>query len=309
MPEQGILRVAIAGASGLVGSALAEFLRQGGNEVLTLVRRPPRPDAHEIGWDPAAGRIDANALEGLDAVVHLGGRSIFTRWTARRKAEIHASRIDSTALLSTGLAGLAQRPRVFVCASAIGYYGHRGDEELTEDSPPGAGFLPELCQAWEAACQPARQAGIRVVNLRLGLVISRHGGALRAMLPAFRFGLGGVVGNGRQYWSWILLDDLVRVVDFALRSEALCGPVNAVAPTPVTCRQFTRTLARVVRRPALVPLPGLVVRALLGEMGRALLLTSARVRPGRLQAAGFTFQYPELEAALRRELAPGTRSA
>lgn len=297
------LQIAIGGASGLVGTALSTFLTDGGHRVAPLVRRPPRSGSGEIHWNPAAGEVDAPALEGLDAIVHLGGESLAGgRWTAKRKAAIRDSRVASTGLLSGTLTRLARPPRTFVCASAIGYYGDRGDEPLTEQSPPGMGFLPEVCRAWEMATEPARQAGIRVVNMRIGVVLSRRGGALHTMLPAFKVGLGGVVGSGRQYWSWIALDDLVRAIHFVLRTDKVSGPVNAVAPSPVTNREFTRTLGRVLRRPTILPLPGLAVRVVFGQMGQALLLEGNRVVPAKLQATGFPFLYPNLERALRHEL-------
>lgn len=297
------LRVAIGGASGLVGTALTAALTTGGHEVARLVRRPPRSVSNEIHWDPAHGELDTAALEGFDALVHLGGVSIASRrWSATAKQAIHDSRIGSTRLLSQTLARLQRPPRTFLCASATGYYGNRGDERLTEDSPPGTGFLPELCQAWEAATDGARQAGVRVVNLRLGLVLSAGGGVLAKMLPAFRKGLGGAIGNGRQYMSWIALTDLVRAVQTLLATDVIAGPVNAVAPNPVTNRAFTRTLGRILQRPTLLSPPGFLIRALLGEMGRTLLLEGNRVQPARLQQAGFSFRYPELDGALRAEL-------
>ncbi len=297
------LRVAVGGASGLVGSALATHLAGRGHQVVRLVRHPPQIPASEICWNPAGGEIDAPALEGLDAVVHLGGENIAGgRWTEARKAAIRDSRVASTRLLSDTVAGLTQPPRTFVCASATGYYGDRGDQLLTEDSAPGQGFLPQVCQAWEAGTEAARQASLRVVNLRIGIVLTPKGGALARMLPPFRMGLGGVVGNGRQYMSWIALSDLVRAIDFLLLAEDVSGPINAVAPQPVTNREFTRTLGRVLRRPTLLPLPRLVVRMLFGEMGQALLLEGHRVLPAKLEQAGFSFLHPRLEDALRCEL-------
>jgi uncharacterized protein (TIGR01777 family) len=296
-------RVVISGATGLIGRALAGVLAAAGQEVIRLTRRPAPSRSDEIGWDPGTGRIDATGLEGADAIVHLAGESVAGgRWTAARKRAIRESRTAGTRLLATTLAGLARRPRVLVSASAVGYYGDRGDELLTEDSAPGTGFLSEVAQAWEAAADPARRAGIRVVHPRIGMVLAAHGGALRAMLPLFRLGLGGVVGTGRQHVAWVALGDLVEVIRFLLAADGISGPVNAVAPDPVTNRELTLTLGRVLRRPTLAPLPAFLVPVLFGEMGPPLLLASARVRPARLQAAGFRFPHPTLEGALRAEL-------
>jgi uncharacterized protein (TIGR01777 family) len=304
------LRVAIAGASGLVGTALTAHLADRGEQVIRLVRHPPHPGANEVYWSPAEGEIDRSALAGVDAVVHLGGENIASgRWTAARKAAIRDSRVVSTRLLSEALARLEPPPQTFVCASATGYYGDRGDAPLTEDSGPGTGFLAEVCQAWEAATAAARQAGLRVVNLRTGMVLSAKGGALAKMLRPFRMGLGGVIGGGRQYVSWIGLDDLVRAIEFLLRAGGVSGPVNTVAPQPVTNREFTRTLGWVLRRPTLLPLPRFMVRALFGEMGQTLLLEGSRVLPAKLARAGFSFLHPRLEEALRAALAVDERPA
>lgn len=297
------LRIAIAGASGLVGAALADRLASEGHIVSRLVRRPPDSPQCEIPWDPARGRLDPAALEGFDAAINLCGENIAGgRWTAARKEDIRTSRVASTRLLSETLARLGKPPRVLISASATGYYGDRGAEELTESSPPGAGFLPDVCIEWERAAQPAAGAGVRVVNLRIGVVLTPRGGALAKMLTPFRLGLGGVVGSGRQYMSWVGLTDLLRAVNFVIVDETLSGPVNAVAPRPVTNREFTKALGRVLRRPTLVPAPGLLVRAALGEMGQRLLLEGNRVLPARLLAAGFVFATPEIEGALRAEL-------
>jgi hypothetical protein len=292
-------RIAVTGASGLIGGALVRALAAAGHRVDRVGRRPPARGTTDIVWDPERGQLDARALQGVHGVVHLAGESVAGRWTGAVKERIRRSRVEGTRLLVAALAGLAPRPRVLVAASAVGFYGDRGDEPLTEASPPGAGFLPEVCRAWEAATEPAREAGIRVVSLRIGLVLAAEGGALPPILRPFRLGLGGVVGSGNQYWSWIALADLVRVIEKALEDPALAGPVNAVAPDPVTNRAFTRALGRVLRRPTPLPVPAAAVRLLLGEMGQALLLASARVLPRRLEAAGFRYRYPELEGALR----------
>jgi hypothetical protein len=296
------LRVAVTGASGLVGSRLVPFLTTGGHEVMRLVRRKPeRPD--EIRWDPASGEIDKASLEGIDAVVHLAGESIASgRWTERRKQRIRDSRVHGTETMSRAIARLQRPPKVLVSASAIGYYGDRGSTVVDEDSEPGSGFLAEVCLAWEAATQPAVDAGIRVVNPRIGIVLAADGGALAAMLPAFRLGGGGRVGSGRQWMSWIAIDDLIGVLHECVVDDTLSGPVNAVAPSPVTNRELTKTLASVLHRPSILPVPGAAIRTLLGEMGDHLLLSSTRVRASRLEAASFEFQHAELEAALRTEL-------
>lgn len=296
------LRFVVSGASGLVGSALTEHLTRGGHRVERLVRRASAPGAAQVAWDPAKGTIDREALEGADVVVHLAGESVAASWTAERKRAIRDSRVAGTGLLASTLADLRRPPRVLVSASAIGYYGDRGERTVTEDSPPGTGFLAETARAWEAAAEPALEAGIRVVHPRIGMVLSAKGGALAKMLTPFRLGLGGVVGTGRQQMSWIALDDLVGVLEHLAGTDELSGPVNAAAPHPVTNREFTATLGRVLGRPTLLPLPGFMVRLLFGEMGQALLLDGARVLPTRLEASGFRFRYPRLEEALRAEL-------
>jgi uncharacterized protein len=293
------VNILIGGAGGLIGMQLTATLQQQGHSVQRLVRH----GADGIAWDPAAEAGPApERLEGFDAVVHLGGAPLLGRWSTARKREIHDSRVDSTRLLAHTLAGLSRKPAVFAVASAIGFYGDGGEERLSEDHGPGKGFLADVCRHWEAAAEPARRAGIRVVHLRFGVVLSPCGGALRAMLTPFRLGLGGVVGSGRQYFSWITLDDAVRAIVFALQNESLTGPVNIVAPAPCTHREFTRTLGRVLRRPTLLPLPAWLARLLLGEAADALLLAGQRVQPQRLESAGFTFEHPGLEAALRAVL-------
>jgi len=292
--------IAVTGSSGLVGSALVSALEADGHFVRPLVRRPVRDGTHEIRWDPAGSMIDATELAQVDAVVHLAGENIAAhRWTRAFKDKIRDSRVRGTKLLCETLAGLASKPAVLVSASATGYYGSRGDERLDESSAPGNGFLAEVCQQWEAATVPARDANIRVVNLRIGFVLSRDGGGLPKMLTPFRLGLGGVVGSGNQYLSWIALDDLVRTIRFALSAAALAGPVNGVAPTSVTNREFTKALGRVLNRPTIFPMPAVAARLAFGEMANDVLLASSRVEPRALSGAGFVFDYPQLEAALR----------
>ena len=293
----------VSGASGMIGSALVKRLAEEGHEVTRLVRSPPKPDAPEIHWDPAANRLEPSAVEGFDAVVHLAGENIAQgRWTEAKKDRIRRSRVQGTRLLAGAIAQANRPPKVLLAASAIGFYGDRGDEELDEDSAGGSGFLADVCRDWEAATQAAGERGIRVVNVRIGLVLSTTGGALARLLPLFRLGLGGRLGGGRQYVSWITLDDLGEVIAHLIVTESCRGPVNAVAPQPVTNRQFTRALGRVLRRPALIPVPAPALRLLLGEMAGALLLSSARALPRRLLDSGFTFQDPNLAGALARLL-------
>jgi uncharacterized protein (TIGR01777 family) len=294
------MRILISGASGLLGSAIRPALAGAGHSTSALVRRAPAADG-EVQWNPGQP-LDPQSLVRFDAVVHLAGKAISGRWSEEFKREVRESRVQGTQTLAVAAAESYRRtglPRVFVAASATGYYGNRGDEELSEDSKPGSGFLSEVCEEWEAATSPAADAGIRVVNLRIGVVLAKHGGALRAMLPAFRLGLGGPVGDGRQYMSWITLDDVVGAFLFALSNERLRGPVNAVAPQPVHNLEFVRALGKALHRPALFPLLAFVVRTVFGEMGEALLLSSARVRPARLEAAGYAFRHSELNEALR----------
>ena len=295
--------VAVSGASGLVGSALVASLEAGGHRVIPLVRRAPRPGEDALGWDPSSGAIAPAGPAVADAVVHLAGDSIMgLRWTAQKKRRIRESRTTATRLLVQTLTRLPKPPAVLVCASGIGYYGSRGDEVLTEESRSGTGFLAELARDWEAATAASIAQGIRVVNLRLGMVLSVKGGALAKMLTPFRLGLGGVIGDGAQWMSWIALDDVTGAIRHALSTDGLRGPVNAVAPAPVTNAEFTRTLGRVLGRPTLVPLPAFAARLALGEMADELLLTSQRVVPARLQASGYAFRHPTLEGAFRAAL-------
>ncbi len=293
------MRILISGASGLIGSAIRPALAGAGHTSSALVRRAPVAD--EVQWDPGQP-LDPQRLGRFDAIVHLAGKNISGRWTETFKREVRESRVLGTRTLATAAAESFRRtglPRAFVAASATGYYGDRGDEELTEDSKRGSGFLAEVCAEWEAAASPATEAGVRVVNLRLGVVLAKRGGALQAMLPASRLGLGGPVGDGRQYWSWIALDDVASAFLFALSNDRLQGPVNVVAPQAVRNSEFVRALGKVLHRPAFFPLPAFVVRTLFGEMGEALLLGSARVRPAKLEATSYAFRHPELAEALR----------
>ena len=299
------MNVAITGSTGLIGSALVPRLTSRGHGVVRLVRRTPAIASAErlARWNPDTGAVEPG-LDGVDAVVHLAGESVAGgRWTEARKRRIRESRVPPTRKLCETLARQPTPPRVLLCASAIGYYGNRGDQVLREESAPGAGFLPDVCREWEAAAEPAVRRGIRVVHLRIGLVLSPKGGALAAMLPVFRLGLGGPVGSGAQWMSWIGMDDTLGAILHALMNEALAGPVNLVAPAPVTNREFARTLARVLRRPAIFPFPAFAARLVFGQMADELLLASARVEPARLQATGYAFRDATLEGALRRLLA------
>ena len=295
------MKILVTGASGLVGSALIPLLAGGGHEVARLGRSAP--GAGDIRWDPNAAVLEAGALEGFDGVIHLAGENIASgRWNAARKRRIKESRVRGTLLLAETLASLERPPRVLVSASATGFYGDRGDEELTEESPAGSGFLPEVCREWEAATEAAAAKGIRVVHARLGVVLSRDGGALAMMLTPFKLGAGGIVGSGRQYTSWITLDDTAAALAHLLATETVSGPVNLVAPAPVTNREFTKTLGRVLRRPTVFPLPGFVARVVFGEMADELLLGSTRVKPVNLLDSGYVFRHGSLEEGLRHVL-------
>jgi uncharacterized protein (TIGR01777 family) len=283
----------------MLGSAFASVATTGGNEVARLLRRSAEaPD--EIQWDPASGTIDAEALSGIDALVHLAGDNISEgRWTTAKKERIRASRVEGTRLIAETLAKLDPKPRVLVAASATGFYGDRGDDVLDENAKMGEGFLAEVCRDWEEATRPAADAGIRVVNLRIGIVLSRLGGALARMLTPFKLGLGGRIGSGGQYMSWISLDDAIGSIHHALICEQLSGPVNAVAPGAVTNREFTNTLGKVLRRPTIFPIPAIAAKLAFGEMADELLLSSTHVVPSKLTASQYEFRHPELERALR----------
>lgn len=293
------MKVLVSGSSGLIGSALAVALASDGHTVVRLVRAAAGAAEQAVQWDPSTGSLAAVELEGMDAVVHLAGENIASgRWTRVRKERIRNSRVGGTGLLSRALAQLARPPRVLACASAIGYYGSRGEEVLTEESEPGSGFLAGVVQEWEDATAPARESGIRTASLRFGVVLSPSGGALAKMLIPFRAGFGGRIGSGRQYMSWIALDDAVTAVRHVLDNEALEGAVNVVAPNPVTNGEFARALGQALRRPALLPLPAWAARLALGEMAEELLLSSTRVEPRKLLDSGCGFDFPELGDAL-----------
>jgi len=295
------LRVAVSGATGLIGASLVARLRRDGHTVARLVRDPAQAKPGDVVWDPEAGTLDAAALEGIDAAVHLAGENVGSRWTAEKKRRIRDSRVKGTTLLAETVAGLAHPPRVLVQASAVGIYGDRGDETLTEASPPGTGFLADVGRAWEGASAPAERAGIRVVRLRFGIVITGTGGALRQLLLPFRLGVGGRLGSGRQWMPWISLDDVVEVILRALHDERLRGPVNAAAGS-VRNAELTRALGRALHRPTLIPVPGFALRLLFGEMADEGLLAGQRVEPARLREIGHRFHHPTLESALAAAL-------
>ena len=297
------LRVAVTGASGFLGSALHDFLSTGGHEVLPIVRRKPRRELGEIYWDPMERRIEGPRLEGVDAIVHLAGENISGgRWTPARKEAIWKSRIEGTRLIAAAIQRLRRPPRVLVAASAIGYYGDRGAERVTEAAASGRGFLADLCREWESAARAAEKSGVRVVRLRTGLVLSPGGGALGTMLLPFKMGVGGRLGSGRQYVSWIDHDDMVALIHHAVTTPSLRGAVNATAPNPVSNATFTTALGRVLGRPTLLPVPSLAVKGMFGEMGTALLLEGARVMPEAARRSGFRFDFEGIEESLAHQL-------
>lgn len=296
------MRIAVAGASGLIGTALVRRLRNEGETPIVLVRRASRDG---IPWDPAGGQLDPAALEGFDALICLSGESLSGgRWTAAKKEAIRNSRVGAVGLLARALASMPHPPRSLLCASAVGYYGCGSDDvERTESGAPGDDFLARVCIDWERAADPAREAGLRVVHFRFGVVLAKEGGALAQMLTPFWLGLGGVMGSGRQYLSWLTLEEAVNIIVFALRRDDVNGPLNVVAPNPVTNAEFTRALGRVLRRPTILHVPAFAVRAIFGEMGELLLLGGVRAVPKALQTLGYEFLSPELDGALRRVLA------
>lgn len=293
-------RVLVSGASGPIGAALLPSLKARGCAVTRLVR-VAATGADQITWNPAQS-LSPDSVSGFDAVIHLAGESIVGRWTEAKKRRILDSRTQGTGHLAEALAKTAPRPRVFISASAVGYYGNRGDEILGEQSPLGGGFLAEVCRQWEAAARPAAAAGIRTVQMRIGVVMSADGGALQKMLLPFRLSLGGRLGNGRQWWSWVSVDDVAGAIHHVLNHESLQGPVNTVAPNQVTNAEFTKTLAAVLKRPAIFPVPDFLLRLLFGEMGDELFLASQRVEPAKLTASGYQFRHPELRQALEEIL-------
>ena len=293
------MNILISGSTGLVGSSLLVTLGAKGHTLKTLIRQSGDLPS-QIRWSPPTSGPDPEALEGLDAVVHLAGESIASgRWTEAKKRAIRDSRVIGTRLLCEALARMKRPPKVLLCASAIGYYGNRGQEILTETSSAGADFLAHVCKAWEEACAPAAQAGIRVVHMRFGVILSPKGGALGKMLLPFKMRVGGILGSGTQYMSWIALDDVVEIINFALGTDSLQGPINVVAPKAVTNKEYTQTLGHVLARPTFLPMPAFAARLAFGEMADALLLSSARVEPAVLTRAGYHFQWPDLQNTLK----------
>jgi uncharacterized protein len=297
------MKIVVSGSTGLIGTPLLQALARRGHEVVPLVRRRPAAGELALAWDPERGTIDRAGLEGVDAVIHLAGENVFGRWSPAKKQRIHDSRVTGTRLLCDALAGLHARPAALLAASAVGYYGDRGDETLNEQSAAGEDFLAHVARDWEAATGAAARAGIRVVNMRIGVVLTTRGGALAKMLPAFRIGLGGPIGSGNQYVSWIALDDIVNAMVYLLDNVRFVGPVNLTAPAPVRNRDFAKTLGKVLGRPAVVTVPAFALRMAFGTEGAAMLISGQRVLPARLLSSGFGFACPELEPALRALLA------
>lgn len=296
------MKILLSGASGLLGSALSHTLTDNGHEIFRLVRRP-LDDDHAIYWKPSAGALDSASVDSFDIVIHLGGANLAEgRWTESRKRILVDSRVNSTRLLATTLASLDKKPNLFICASATGFYGDRGDELLTEDAAAGQGFLADLTKQWEQACAPAVQAGLRTVNLRFGIVLSPEGGALRKMLLPFKLGIAGKLGSGDQYWSWISLNDVVGAVQHVIANKSIAGPVNVTAPSPVTNAEFTKTLGRVLNRPTIFPAPAFALKLAMGEMADEALLSSQRVIPRTLADSGYDFIHADLETTLRQLL-------
>jgi uncharacterized protein len=303
LSKEGSMKILISGSSGLVGSHLVPFLRQKGHEVKKLVRHTSSLALDEIYWDPTKGELNPSDIQEFDAIINLAGENLGKgRWNEAKKQRILESRVKSTQLLAETISQLKNKPKVFINASAIGIYGEQGDEELNEESPEGKGFLSQVCHKWEAAANPIKEQSIRTVWMRLGMVLSTEGGGLKPMLVPFRLGLGGKLGSGKQFMSWIVLEDLLKAILFALTDDKLQGPVNAVSPNPVTNSTFTEVLGSVLHRPTWMPVPSMMAKLIFGEMADALILSSTRVFPKRLEEAGFQFDYPNLKLAFQHLL-------
>lgn len=301
------MKIAITGSTGLIGRAVVGRLRDEMNTIVRIVRKPVSAvsETHAIHWLPSQGTIQEKKLSGVEAVIHLAGENIAGRWTSDKKQRIRDSRVRGTKVLVEAMGRVPDGPKVLICASAVGYYGDRGDQSLTEQDPPGEGFLAEVCKEWEAAAQAAEAHGVRVVMMRFGMVLSPEGGALEKMLPAFNFGVGGKIGSGKQHIGWVHVTDAARAVEFALNTPTINGPVNVVTPQPVTNAELTKALGKALDRSTWLAMPGFVAKLVLGEMAKEVLLASAKVMPKKLTDAGFTFKYPQIatamEAALRKE--------
>jgi len=296
------MKILISGSSGLIGSSLIPLLTTGGHSVTRLVRSKRGISENDVYWDPVDEEVETSKIEGHDVVIHLSGENVAGRWTSDKKREIEDSRINTTKFICQTMAKLKKKPKLLVCASAVGFYGDRDDEILTEESKAGTGFLGEVAKEWEAATDTASKAGIRVVNLRFGVVLSPKGGALGKMLLPFQLGLGGKMGSGDQYISWISIDDAIGAIYHTISTDSLHGPVNIVSPNPVTNFEFTKILGKVLNRPTIFSIPSFLLKSIFGEMADETLLSSTRVEPSKLLSTGYEFQYPDLENALRHLL-------
>ena len=292
------MKILISGSHGFIGSAVHRHLEQRGCQLLRLIRQTQIAHSDEVFWNLPDSFIDHSKLTNLDAVIHLAGENLFGRWNEKKKQAIHDSRVKSTAFLAKTLAAMEQKPKVLICASAIGYYGDRGEDECIEMAEAGDGFLGTVCRQWEQATMPASEAGIRVVNLRFGVVLGKEGGSLAKMLPAFKMGMGGPLGDGQQWVSWVSIDDAVRAVAFALEHESLAGSVNVVSPQPVRNKEFAQAIGHALLRPEVVPVPKRILKFMFGEMAEETLLASTKVLPHKLQTEDFQFQHPDLNTAL-----------
>ena len=292
------MKILISGSHGFIGSAVHKSLEQGGDQLLRLIRQTQIAHSDEVFWNLPDNFIDHSKLKNLDAVIHLAGENLFGRWNEKKKQAIHDSRIKSAAFLAQTLAAKEHKPKVLICASAIGYYGDRGELECTETTEAGEGFLTTVCRQWEQATAPASEAGIRVVNLRFGVVLGKEGGSLAKMLPAFKMGMGGPLGDGQQWVSWVSIDDAVRAVEFSLNHENLSGPVNVVSPQPVRNKEFAQAIGHALHRPEVVPVPKRMLKFMLGEMADETVLASTKVLPHKLQTEDFQFAYSDLHTAL-----------